>query len=207
MSLCHKGDVAYHSSVPALWNDTIESHRREVGDAILDAAWELVEQRGLLSVTMTQIAAGAGIGRATLYKYFPDVSAVLSAWHERQITGHLSQLAGLSREGGSGRRLEELLRALADLSHRSNTADLDLAAVLRRGHSGDHATRARQHLHSMIVELIAEGRAAGELRGDVPPDELGTYCLHAISAAGSLSSGAAVQRLVDVTMSALTPPR
>jgi hypothetical protein len=28
-----------------------------------------------------------------LYKYFPDVVAILSGWHERQIADHLEHLA------------------------------------------------------------------------------------------------------------------
>src|SRR4029079_128644 len=52
----------------------------------------LVAEHGLVSLTMSQIAEQAGIGRATLYKYFPDAQAVLTAWHERQITAHLDQL-------------------------------------------------------------------------------------------------------------------
>lgn len=34
-------------------------------------------------MTMSRIAEEIGIGRATLYKYFPDVEAILLAWHER----------------------------------------------------------------------------------------------------------------------------
>jgi hypothetical protein len=36
------------------------------------------------------------VQRATLYKYFPDARAVLTAWHERQITTHLDQLAAVA---------------------------------------------------------------------------------------------------------------
>jgi AcrR family transcriptional regulator len=56
--------------MPKLWNETIEAHRREVRDAILDNTAALVAEHGLLSVTMSQIAEETGIGRATLYKYF-----------------------------------------------------------------------------------------------------------------------------------------
>ncbi|MGH2817757.1 MAG: TetR/AcrR family transcriptional regulator, partial [Actinomycetota bacterium] len=74
--------------MPKLWNETIEDHRREVRGAILDTTLALVAEHGLLSVTMSQIAEETGIGRATLYKYFPDVETILLAWHERQINGH-----------------------------------------------------------------------------------------------------------------------
>jgi hypothetical protein len=37
------------------------------------------------------------------------------------------------------------------------------------------------------------------------PGELATYCLHALTAAGSLPSESAVRRLLTVTMSGLRP--
>ena len=55
----------------------------------------------------------------------------------------------------------------------------------------------------MIRELLADGANAGDFRSDVPPDELATYCLHALTAASSLPSKAAVRRLVTVTLAAL----
>ena len=55
--------------VPKLWSDTIAQHRHAVREAILDTTWALVTEHGLLSVTMSQIAEEAGVGRATLYKY------------------------------------------------------------------------------------------------------------------------------------------
>jgi AcrR family transcriptional regulator len=81
--------------VPKLWNETIEAHRHAVREAILETTWALVTEHGLMSVTMTQIAEKAGIGRATLYKYFPDVEAILAAHHERHVTSHLEHLAEL----------------------------------------------------------------------------------------------------------------
>ena len=41
---------------------------------------------------------------------------------------------------------------------------------------------------------------------DVPAAELANYCLHALAAAGSLPSKAAVQRLVTVTLAGLRSP-
>src|ERR671931_1365875 len=104
--------------VPKLWPVTIHAHRREVHDAILDTTAALVAEHGLWSVTMSQIAEATGIGRATLYKYFPDVEAILVAWHERQVTGHLEHLADVrDGAGDAGRRLEAVLEAYALMTH------------------------------------------------------------------------------------------
>ncbi|WP_344438931.1 TetR/AcrR family transcriptional regulator [Kitasatospora nipponensis] len=190
--------------MPKLWNETIEAHRHSVRDAILDATAATVARDGLLAVTMSRIAQETGIGRATLYKYFPDVEAILTAWHERLVTAHLQQLTAV-RDGatGAGERLEAVLTAYALISHeRHEGHGSELAALL---HQGEHIARAHQQLRDLVRELITDGAKAGDLREDVAPDELAAYCLHALSAASSLPSGAAVRRLVAVTLAGLRP--
>ena len=191
----------YPGSVPKLWDETIEAHRRAVRDATLDATATLVAEHGLLEVTMSRIAEATGIGRATLYKYFPDVEAVLIAWHERQVSGHLEQLVEVrDRAGGAGERLEAVLEAYAMISHQHHGSEL--AALL---HRGEHVARAQHHLSDLIRGLLTEAATTGDLRADVAPDELASYCLHALSAASGLPSKAAVRRLVAVTLSGLQP--
>jgi len=187
--------------VPNLWNETIEAHRRAVRDATLDTAAALVAEHGLASVTMSKIAEETGIGRATLYKYFPDVEAILVAWHERQVTGHLEHLIAIRDQAGdAGERLETVLEAFALISHQRHGTEL--AALL---HRGEHVVRAQQRLSDLIRDLLIEGAATGDLRDDVAPDELASYCLHALTAASSLPSKAAVRRLVTVTLAGLRP--
>jgi AcrR family transcriptional regulator len=188
--------------VPKLWNETIAAHRREVRDAILDTTAALVAEQGLRSVTMSQIAEETGIGRATLYKYFSDVEAILLDWHERQITGHLEYLAEVRDQAGdAGQRLEAVLEAYALISHESHGQhNAELAAFL---HRGEQLARAQQQLRHMIRDLVTEVAETGDLRDDVAPDELASYCLHALAAAGSLPTKAAVRRLVTVTLAGL----
>ena len=189
--------------MPKLWNETIEAHRRAVRDATLDATAALVARQGLASVTMSQIAEETGIGRATLYKYFPDVEAILVAWHRRQVAGHLEHLAEIrDQTGDAGARLEAVLMAYALMSHQHHGSEL--AALL---HNGEHVARARQQLSGFIRDLVIEGAKRGDLRDDVAPDELASYCLHALMAAGSLPSKAAVRRLVAVTLDGLRATR
>jgi AcrR family transcriptional regulator len=192
--------------VPRLWNDTIQAHRHQVRDAIVDTTATLVASHGLRSVTMSQIAERTGIGRATLYKYFPDVEAILLAWHERQITGHLEQLAAIrDQAGGAGEQLAAVLEAYALITHETHGHhDSELATFL---HRDEQVANAQLQLRVLIQDLLTEAAATGELREDVSPDELASYCLHALTAARSLPSKAAVRRLVRVTLAGLRPPR
>src|SRR5215471_17096251 len=194
--------MVYAYPVPKLWTETIEEHRRTVHDATLDATAALVREHGLASVTMSQIAAAAGIGRATLYKYFPDVEAILVAWHDRHITGHLRQLAE-ARDAATGPadRLEAVLTAFALIQHQHHDTELPVALL----HRGEHVARARQRLRDLVADLLAAGAESGAVRSDIAPGELASYCLHALTAAGSLSSETAVRRLLAVTMAGLRP--
>jgi AcrR family transcriptional regulator len=189
--------------VPKLWTETIEAHRAAVRDAALDTAAALAAEQGVASVTMSQIAEQTGIGRATLYKYFPDVEAILVAWHQRQIARHLAQLGEIAAQRSTARdRLRAVLQAYALIVHEMPQGT-ELAALL---HKGEHIAAAQRELREFIGGLIADAAKAGDLRDDIAPGELASYCLHALTAAGSLPSPDAVRRLVTLTMAGLRPP-
>ncbi|MFI7702639.1 TetR/AcrR family transcriptional regulator [Nonomuraea sp. NPDC049480] len=193
-------------SVVARQADDGESQEDEDRDAILNHTSALVAEHGLRAVTMSQIAEQTGIGRATLYKYVPDVATILLARHERQIAAHLEHLAGVRDQAGDAQeRLRAVLEAYALIGQRSRGhGDNALVAFL---HRDEKIARAQGQLHDMIRDLVAEGARAGAFRDDVAPEELATYCLHAVSAAGELPSEDAARRLVTVILTGLLAQR
>ena len=189
-------------SMPKLWNDTIDTHRLAVRNAILDAAARLAEQHGLSAVTMLAVAETAGIGRATLYKYFTDLPAVLAAWHERHVAEHLRQFHQVIDDDGRPilQRLEWIVMSFARMSFLQRGSGM--AAML---HASDHARHSKQHLSRMLGQLIQEAVNAGHVRTDVPAEELAVYCLSSLGGAADLPSDEAVDRLVAITLSTLQP--
>ncbi|MGW6279447.1 TetR/AcrR family transcriptional regulator [Kribbella sp. NPDC055071] len=158
--------------------------------AVLDAAAALVAERGLTGVSMSEVAKRTGLGRATLYKYFPDVDSILVAWHQRQVGEHLRQLADTWERTAS---LETVLGAYALICYEHPSSDA--AASL---HRGQHVAHAQAHLIDFIAQLLVD------VRDDVPPKELAAYCIHALTAASAAPSKAAVRRLVAMTMAGIT---
>jgi AcrR family transcriptional regulator len=191
--------------MPKLWAETVETHRLEVREAIQNTAMELVSEKGLRSVTMSEIAERTGIGRATLYKYFADVESILRAWHERQIETHLQELSEASRSAATPfEQVVAVLSAYAWIAHESRGhRDTELAALLH-GHHESHE-HAEGQLRRMVSGLLKDAAATGAVRDDVPSQELTEYCLSALSASGRLPSKTAVQRLVDITITGLRP--
>lgn len=189
--------------MPRLWNDTIEEHRQAVREAALDTVSSLISEAGIPAVTMTRVAGQAGIGRATLYKYFPDVEALLAAWHQRRIAEHLAHLQAVRRQAGDpDAKLRAVLEAYALMLHHRGAAQAP--AFL---HQNAHTSRAQLHLQDFIAELIAEAATAGAIRADLPPGELSVYALNALNAANSLPSPDAVRTLVAIIIDGLIPAR
>ncbi|WP_078610257.1 MULTISPECIES: TetR/AcrR family transcriptional regulator [Streptomyces] len=201
----HTGGAAYNGVVPKLWNETIEEHRNAVREAILRTTWSLATEQGPMSVTMSQIAEKVGIGRATLYKYFPDVESILSAFHEGHIASHIEQLHQL-RESlpDPGERVRAVLERYALISYRRRSQGTEeLSALL---HRGEAIVQAQRHLSRLFEDVIAQAAAARALRDDIAPRELAAYCLHSLTAAADLPSEAAVHRLVSLTLQGMQTP-
>lgn len=185
--------------MPKLWRETIGEHREQVRDAILDAAEHLVATRGPLSLTMSEVAEATGIGRATLYKYFPDVETIIEAWHERHVQGHLEQMSRIANGPGDAfDLLEGVLAEYASALSRSHHGDV--GAVLHRDAG---MADAQRRLTNLLERLIADAARVGRVRNDVSPRDLAAYCVHALAASRHLRRAGAVRRLVGVTLDGL----
>ena len=191
--------------MPRIWADTIDSHRRQVHDAILDATADLIVENGPMSVAMSTIAERAGIGRATLYKYFPDVESILLAWHERDFAGHLSHLAGLAESPSL--TLDDLIafvRSNRDRHSRDRVTDVvgTIAHAVAGTGEGvpDTVERAVVDALSAVLDQLVR---RNEVRTDLSADDLARWLFHAIHAPDALDSSA----VVELVVGSLAPPR
>lgn len=193
-------------NVPKLWAETIQAHRGHVREAVLRTTAALVVEQGVRAVTMSRIAEDSGIGRATLYKYFPDVESILLAWHERQVAEHLDRLLDLRRRHRDPfEGLEAVLRAYGLMLHEVGRRDhgTDMTALL---HRDTRLAGPERQIREILRDLITESAEDGKVRSDVGPDELAAYCVNALAAAAGFRSRAAVVRLVTVIVTGLRRP-
>lgn len=155
---------------------------------------------------MSDVAEKAGIGRATLYKYFPSVQAILAACHRRHIEHHLAYLTQVRDQARNPeRRLRAVLEAYGQINrrraeHLQGAHGASLAALM---HTDEEVAHAHRELHRLISDVLGEAVEAGCIRRDIPVDELASYCLHALAAGGAMPSDAAACRLVDIALDGL----
>ena len=199
---CRIVDKSYDERVPKLWEASIDEHRRAVSGAITEAAWQLAEEHGPLTMTMSQVASAAGIGRATLYKYFPDVESILIAHHAHHVEDHLRTLEQVRAGSGPvGPRLVALVHTYALIRFgRARHSSTDVSALVHRGPAIADAERRLRHVFG---ELIDEAAGEDLVRTDVGREELAAYCLHAVSAAVEASDPEQLEHLVRLVLDGL----
>ena len=191
-------------AVPKLWSQTIETHRHEVRDAIMETTWRLASTEGPMSVTMSQVAQEVGIGRATLYKYFPDVETILHARHEQHVLEHLTRLRELRDQSDDpGERLAAVTHGYAQICHhRAQHGSVELSALT---HQPERVRDAERELRTLFQDVLGDTTASGAVHPGVPADELAIYSIHALGAAAGLPNQDAVGRLVNVVLRSLRP--
>lgn len=137
----------------------------QLRQAVLDAARELLEQAGPSGVTMEAVAAKAGVGKPTVYRWWPNRHAVTmdalmaSTAKDKPPRSSSSPLRALSRQ------LKMVVHTLSSRTGRNVTTliaaadpDTELSKTFR-----NHFILSRRDEGRALLEKAAE---AGEIRPD-----------------------------------------
>jgi AcrR family transcriptional regulator len=149
---------------------------------ILEAAQELIVERGYESTTMDEVAARADVSRATVFNYFPRKEAFLAAWIQKR-RAVIAEL--LEREQGqavnTAERLRHALLALVELleSDVQTNRAITRAWVLAGGHLHPGASATAD----LFADTIRYGQVQGDVRDDIDASRAGRVLLDAYSGA------------------------
>jgi AcrR family transcriptional regulator len=135
---------------------------------ILDAARELFAQRGL-GVTLNDIAHHAGVGVGTVYRRFPDKSALVEELFEQQLENLVALMRVAVADADPWRGLTTFLERALELQ----AGDFAVKDLILSSPTGfDRVTRIRSRLLPLAIDLVARAQAAGQLRADIQPTDL-----------------------------------
>lgn len=161
----------------------------------------LAHRPGVAGLTMSAIAREAGISRATLYRYASDTAEAVDLWRAHEIDQHLQKLQSVASQTTPERRLSDILdRDAVNLQHGHS----DAGAVIP--HHGSGITAAKNTVATLLQELILAGTVRGDVRTDLPVDELLVYTMTSLEAAAQLPSRQAAMRLANLVAQSLRPP-
>ncbi len=132
--------------------------------AILDAAAHVFSEHGSGS-NMADIAAAAGVSRATLYRYYPHREALLHALAAQALADAATRLADAGLERAPVEEaIERIVRALVTVG--------DRYAVIVSEHIKFDPEEAERVLGAPMRAVFARGIETGVLRQDLPVDVL-----------------------------------
>jgi AcrR family transcriptional regulator len=129
---------------------------------ILAVAAELMAQRGT-NVPLADIAEAAGVGVGTLYRGWPDRTALLHTLEHRAYEQLIAILNRIEESGQTGAdALETYLEGCVDLGN-------ELVLPLRGAPPlvDEAAVTARRSIYAALERFLAGGRADGSVRADV----------------------------------------
>jgi len=134
--------------------------------AILNAARQMIEESGPTSLTMEGIAARAGVGKPTIYRWWPDRHSVaMAALMENE------SVPMMARGGKSAlRSLHRQLRAVVSLfvapvgrNVTTMIASADHESELSKAFRNHFVLARREEGRALLLQAIDKG----EIRGDV----------------------------------------
>jgi AcrR family transcriptional regulator len=182
--------------------DQLRRDARDNRAAILDAARELFADSA--DVAMCQVARRAGVGQGTLYRHFPNRSA-LAAEILAEYVVRFEALAAAERSDPDA--FFVLLRNLFD-----GMVDLYGLAVLARNdaETDSHLKRNRERIAVLLELPLRDAKAAGALRADLTVGDVFLVFAMARGAMEGLPDRAArsavARRVMELTLAGLERP-
>lgn len=139
---------------------------------ILDALQQLLEEKSIQYISVSDIAAKAGIGKGSIYYYFPSKDAIVDALIKRSYERPLQTAKTLSSQTdvSSFTRMAMLFQACRNSSaiflkqrHGASTSAEDLAFLHQK-----YLNYLISELKPVLTEIIKQGIACGEIHFDRP---------------------------------------
>jgi AcrR family transcriptional regulator len=145
---------------------TAESHA-----AIMDAVYALLRERSVRDLSMEAVAKRAGVGKPTLYKWWPSKAALIFAMFHERMVGKLESPLATSAEEAIRAKVRHLIGEFNGLFGKV------IAELIAEGQSDPAVLQELYDSHiglrrASTITDIERGKGAGEFPQDIDPELL-----------------------------------
>lgn len=140
-------------------------------EAILDAVYALLHEKSVRDLTIEEIARRAGVGKPTLYKWWPSKAALVLDMFDERIIGRLAVPGAATAEEALRGQVMELIRRLNGFPGKV------MADLIAEGQSEPNVLQAYRDRYlsrrrAFTLGWIERAQASGEFRKDIDPQLL-----------------------------------
>jgi AcrR family transcriptional regulator len=147
-------------------SETAESHA-----AIMDAVYQLLQEKSARELSMEAVAKRAGVGKPTLYKWWPSKASLIFAMFHERMAGRI--------EASQSSNVEAVLRAKVRhmITEFNGLFGKVMAELIAEGQNDPAVLRELYESHISLrraatIADIERGKSAGEFAGDTDPELL-----------------------------------
>jgi AcrR family transcriptional regulator len=138
---------------------------------IMDAVYALLQETSARDLTMEAVAKRAGVGKPTLYKWWPSKAALVFAMFSERLATTLEAPPAPTVEAAIRAKMQIMIREFNGLFGKV------IAELIAEGQSDPSILRELfdrhiSHRRATTVADIERGKAAGEFAADVDPELL-----------------------------------
>jgi len=147
-------------------SETAESHA-----AILDAVYQLLQEKPAGNLTMEAVAQRAGVGKPTLYKWWPNKAALIMAMFQERLVGKFENLEAPTIEALIRIKMRNTVREFNGLFGKV------MADLIAEGQSDPFVLKELYEKHIAVrraatVADIEKGKLTGEFASDTDAELL-----------------------------------
>ena len=148
--------------MPKIIGESLASHRELTRTRLFEALGSLMGEQSFESITMSQIAERAGVGRTAVYNHFADKEVLLLAYM-REVTGEFARVLTqrLEAEPDPLMRLRIYIRSHLQMIGRYH---VKAGMSLRRHMSGQGASHLHDHagvVGEVLIGILEEAMERG----------------------------------------------
>ena len=138
---------------------------------LLDAAFEVFSEKGFSAARLDEIAAKAGVGKGTLYLYYPSKEALLEALVDTAVLPNVERLERLvdAWPGSSEALLRHLFELVAGLMQEGRLTAFPKLVIAEASNFPAFAERYRHRVIDRGLAVFAKVLARGVERGEFRP--------------------------------------
>lgn len=154
--------------------DRRQRRSAEIRERLFRAALDLFGNKGFAETTVEDITEAADVGKGTFFNYFPSKDHILIAFGEMQLGKLEAAIAEVRR---TNEPISHFLRSLGTRMTQEPARNPEIMRALLQAYLSTTPVREamldlQKRVQGLHTELIRLGQQQGEIRDDLPAEEI-----------------------------------